>query len=469
MPTLVFNRVYRGALLAVALFAAALPATVAGAQQAADIAALTARPSPEWVRHAVVYEVNERDFSDAGTFNAITSRLDDLSKLGVTVLWLMPVHPIGQLNKKGSIGSPYAVRDYYDVSPAFGTKDDLKRLVRAAHQRGLKVVIDIVANHTSWDAVMMKTPAYYVRDASGKVQSPYDWTDVAKLDYSNAATRRYMLDMLAMWIRDYDLDGFRCDAAAEVPTSFWDAARDELARIKPDIFLLAEAHKPDLLVKAFDMDYSWPMYGALASVVEGGRRAEIIRGEWEAERATYPRGALHLRFTENHDEKRAIARFGERGAVAAAALMFTLDGVPLMYNGQEAGDVTESGAPALFEKMPVFWQGAERRPEVVAFFKNIIPLRRAHPALLDGNVRWLANSDDGRVLTYIRHSGGEDVLIAVNLSNKPFSGTVEAQGADYTEITPRTPGQRADSTMRTAALPALSLDAWGYRIFSRGR
>jgi cyclomaltodextrinase len=466
MPNHLLSRVRRGAVLVVGLLTTAV-LNVAPAQQATNPSALTARPSPEWVRQAVVYEVNERAFSDAGTFNAITNRLDDLKKLGVSVLWLMPVHPIGQLNKKGSIGSPYAVRDYYDVNPAFGTKDDLKRLVRAAHQRGLKVIIDIVANHTAWDAVMMKTPTYYVRDASGKVLSPYDWTDVAKLDYSNSATRRYMLDMLEMWIREYDLDGFRCDVAGDVPTTFWDEARDELARIKPDIFMLAEAHKPDLLVKAFDMDYSWPLYGALAAVVEGGRPAALIRGEWEAERATYPRGALHLRFTENHDEKRAIARFGERGALAAAALMFTLDGVPLMYNGQEAGDVTESGAPALFEKMAVFWQGAERRPEIVAFFKDIIPLRRAHPALLDGSVQWVANSDYDRVLTYLRHSDREDVLVAVNLSNKPFFGTVEAPGSGFTEITPRPPNQPVAGAERPIGLPALSLDAWGYRMFLR--
>jgi len=452
--------------LAIAAFLLVAQWSIARPQQAVDPSRVDARPSPEWVRRAVVYEVNERDFSTAGTFNAVTARLDELNRLGVSVLWLMPVHPIGQLNKKGSIGSPYAVRDYYGVNPAFGTADDLKHLVRAAHDRGMKVVIDIVANHTAWDAVMMKTPTYYVRDAQGKVLSPYDWTDVAKLDYSNPATRRYMLDMLAYWLRNFDLDGFRCDVAGDVPTTFWDQARDELSRIKPDILMLAEAHKPDLLVKAFDMDYSWPLYGTLAAVVESGRSAEAIRTEWETERATYPRNALHLRFTENHDEKRAIARFGERGALASAVLMFTLDGVPLLYNGQEAGDVTESGAPALFEKLPVFWEGAERRPDVVAFFREIIPLRRSHAALIDGAVQWVSNSDQTRVLTFLRRDGHEDVLIAVNLSNRPFTGTVEAPGADFAEITPRPTGETHD-VAAPVALPALSLDAWGYRIFTR--
>jgi cyclomaltodextrinase / maltogenic alpha-amylase / neopullulanase len=427
---------------------------------AQPVLAQSARPSPNWLRDGVIYELNTRDFSGAGTFNAVTDRLDTLRALGVNIVWLMPIHPIGQLKKKGSIGSPYAVRDYYEINPSYGTADDLHRLVSEAHTRGMKVIIDIVANHTAWDAKMMATPAFYRRDAQGNVVSPYDWSDVAALNYTNPALRKYMTDMLVYWERTFDLDGFRCDVAGEVPTDFWDQARDSLEKIKPDIMMLAEAHKPDLLVHAFDLDYSWPFFGTLGDVIMAGRSASAIHGEWDKERADYVPGALHMRFTENHDEKRAIARFGERGALAAAAMVFTMDGVPLVYNGQEAGDVTESGAPALFERLPVFWQSVERRPEFAAFFREIIALRRAHAALRQGQMTWVHNSDEDRILTYVRRDSTEEFLVAVNLSNRPFTGTVEATGS-YTDVTPPPVKQG------NVSIPSLTLDAWGWRILKR--
>jgi len=430
-----------------------------GAQER-DVSQLNARTSAPWVRDALIYELNPRTFSASGNFSGVTARLDDIKATGVSILWLMPIHPLGQLKKKGTIGSPYAVRDYYAINPDYGTKDDLRRLVSEAHRRGLKVIIDIVANHTSWDNVMMSTPSYYRRDTQGKIVSPYDWTDVAALDYTNPATRKYMTDMLKYWIREFDLDGFRCDVAGEVPTDFWENARSELEKIKPEIVMLAEAAKPDLLVRAFDLDYAWPFAGTMADVITNGRSAQEIARVWEMERRSYPRGAMHMRFTENHDEDRAIARFGERGAMAAAALVFALDGVPMLYNGQEAGDVTESGAPALFENLKVFWTGAERRPEMVDLLKRLIALRREHSALRQGQTVWLRNSDQDHVVTFLRRDGGEEYLVAVNLSNRPFSGTVEASGA-FTEVA-LSPGDA-----RPVGLPALALDAWGYRVFRR--
>lgn len=443
------------------LFGAAIACAVTPlAAQERDVSRLDARPSAPWVRDAVIYELNPRTFSKAGTFDGVTARLDELKALGVSVIWLMPIHPLGQVKKKGTIGSPYAVRDYYAINPSYGTKADLRRLVTEAHRRDLKVIIDIVANHTAWDNVMMSNPAYYRHDAQGRIVSPYDWTDVAALDYGNPATRKYMTDVLIYWLREFDLDGFRCDVAGEVPTDFWEHARAELEKIKPAIMMLAEAHKPELLVRAFDLDYSWPFYGTMADVITFGRRADALRHEWEVERRSYPRGALHMRFTENHDEDRAIARFGERAALAASAFVFTLDGVPLLYNGQEAGDVTESGAPALFEDLKVFWKSVDRRPEFAELYKRLIPLRREHPALRQGQVLWLHNSDEGRVVTFLRRDATEEYLIAVNFSNKPFAGVVEASGA-YNEVT-GTP-----DNPRPVALPALTLDAWGFRIFRR--
>src|ERR1044072_444336 len=365
-----------GTLFTILLIASCFTRTAAQ-QPPRDVSKQPARSSRDWVRDGVVYEIYPRAFSPQGNFNGITARLDDLKNLGVDILWLMPIHPIGQEKKKGTIGSPYAVRDYYGINPDYGTADDLKRLVREAHTRGLKVIIDIVANHTSWDSVLMKHPEDYKHDAQGNITYPYDWYDIAALNYDNQQLRRYMTDMLKHWLREFDLDGFRCDVAGEVPTDFGENARRELEQIKPDIVMLAEAHKPELQVAAFDLDYSWPLHGALTNVLQGRGRASNLRDEWEKEVKEWPRGAFHMRFSDNHDERRAVARFGEPAALAASAFVFTLDGVPMLYNGMEVGDTTESGAPALFEKLPIFWAFAERRKEFPLFYKQIIAQRVA--------------------------------------------------------------------------------------------
>jgi cyclomaltodextrinase len=450
----------------------------AEARQGLTVAKEPARAvaAPAWVRGGVIYEIYPRQFSEAGNFAGVTAQLDRLKELGVNILWLMPVHPIGQEKKKGPVGSPYAVRDYYAVNPDYGTEADLKRLVSEAHRRGMKVIIDIVANHTSWDSVMMKTPEFYVRDASGKITYPHDWSDVAELNYESPALRRYMTDMLKFWLREYDLDGFRCDVAAEVPTDFWEQARAELDKVKPDILLLAESDKPELLARAFDLDYSWPLHGTLNDVMLGRKPATAFRQTWETDEAKYPRGALRMRFSDNHDERRAVARFGEGGALAASALMFTLDGVPMLYNGMEVGDTTESGDPALFYKLPVFWPIEKRRPEFPRFYRQMIALRKSHPALTGGRLEWLRNSDESRVVTFARRDAGEDVVVAINFSNRPYEGSVEGTaGAAFADITPDTreplkpdaaAAERA-ARARTVRLPALSLDPWGYRIFRR--
>ena len=445
--------------------------------KARDFSKETARAVPAWVQDGVIYEIFPRSFSATGDFKGVAARLDELKRLGVSILWLMPIHPVGQEKKKGSIGSPYAVRDYYAINPDYGTKEDLRNLVTEAHRRGMKVIIDIVANHTAWDSVLMREPDFYTRDANGRIIPPEpDWADVADLNYANARLRAYMIEMLKFWLREYDLDGFRCDVAAYVPTDFWERAREELERVKPDILMLAEAHEPDLLVKAFDLDYSWPMHSALTEVLMGQKPAVALREAWEEERAKFPRGSWHMRFSDNHDERRAIARFGERGALAASALVLTLDGVPMLYNGMEAGDTTESGAPALFERLPVFWQMRARRPEFPRFYQQMIALRRAHDALRQGRLEWVKNSDEAHVLTYVRRTPGEEVLVAINLSNRPFVGLVEAaQGAAFTDVTPDVapplppdvPAPERAAGVHAVGLPALSLDAWGYRIFRR--
>jgi glycosidase len=444
----------------------------AAAQQppARDVSSLSARPVAGWIKDAVIYEIYPRTFSPEGNFAGITRRLAELKELGVSIVWLMPIHPIGQEKKKGTIGSPYAVRDYYGINPAYGTEADLKRLIIAAHNIGMRVIIDIVANHTAWDSVLMSKPEFYRRDATGKILSPHDWTDVAALDYRNAALRDYMIGMLEHWLRDYDLDGFRCDVAGEVPTDFWERAQTELQEIKPDVLLLAEADKPELMVRAFDLDYAWPFHSAINNVFANGAPATEIRKTWERDRARYPRGALHMRFWDNHDEDRAIARFGKRGALAASALVLTMDGVPLLFNGAEAGDATESGAPALFENLPVFWQISERRPEFLRFYRQMLALRSQFPALRQGDTSWLQTSDDSRIIAYARRDSSEELIVTINASNRPFSGTLNVSNpSQFSELTSNL-SLLSTSTARhdmSAPLPALSLAAWGFRIYRR--
>jgi cyclomaltodextrinase len=461
-----------GAMLSIALEASAQMPVVSPNPTSKSSKGSEPRTPPPGLDSSVIYEIFPRSFSPAGDLNGITSKLDDLQKLGVNVLWLMPLNPVGQVEKKGTEGSPYAVRDYYAINPSYGTKDDLHNLIGQAHRRHMKIIIDIVANHTSWDSVMMSHPNFYKHDAQGRVLSPYDLTDVAALDYANPELRRYMTDMLLYWIKDFNLDGFRCDAAGEVPTDFWENARIELDRVHPGILMLAEASKPELLRSAFDLDYSWPMMSALNNVIEHGAPASSLQATLEHEQRMFPKNSMHMRMFDDHDEQRAIARYGIQGSLAAALLIFTLDGVPMIYNGMEVSDPTESGAPALFEDLKIWWQAGEMRPEFPKFYSFMIPFREHQPALLRGLTVWIHNSDETHVVTYLRHTNNEELLIAINLSDSPFRGTVEASGPwDEVKVplSKRRPNtndsdEPQSDTLRSA-LPALSLGAFQFRIF----
>ena len=292
------SNMYRTRAFICALFAslvvAALAATPPARAADAGDSRPAARQSPDWLRDAVIYEVFPRVFSPQGNFQGVIPQLDRLKELGVTVLWLMPIHPQGELKAKGSLGSPYAVRDYDAINPDYGTADDLKKLVDAAHRRDMKVFIDIVANHTAWDSTLIKQhPDWYRRNAAGQIVPPNpDWIDVAQLDYANPALREYMSGMLVRWLRDYQLDGFRCDYAIGVPRDFWESVRPQLDRVRPGLAFMAEADDPALLNRAFDIDYAWDFYHAMSDVLSGPRtrliRARGVgarRGEVPARRA----------------------------------------------------------------------------------------------------------------------------------------------------------------------------------------
>lgn len=455
-------------------FLSASPPSQAQEPPSETVSLETARSAPAWMDQAVIYEIFPRDFSLEGTLNGVTARLDTLHTLGVNVLWIMPVHPIGEVHRLGPLGSPYAASDFYAVDPALGTKADFTRLVESAHGRGMRVILDIAADHTAWDSVMMAHPEFYTHDAAGHIVSPHGWSDVAGLNYDNPSLRQYMIQMFTYWLKTFNLDGFRCDAAGFVPTSFWEQLRPALQAVRPDVLLLAEASKPELMTKAFDLDYGWPLLAAFNEVIEHGKPATAIEATWKEQQAKFPRGTEHMLISDDHDEQRATVRYGAGGALAASALVFTLPGVPLLYNGMEVGDATPSGAPALFEKLPLIWGAGEQRPQFAAFYRAMIPLRASSTALRHGDVVWLHNSDEQHVISFIRRSTEETDLIAVNLSNTPFRGSVEAaapgnQRWQEVSLTPATGSRRRSAATVTAsplpALPALSLDAFQVRIF----
>ena len=423
----------------------------------------TAHPVPEWLRAGVIYEIFPRDFSPAGNLNGVTAKLDELKNLGVTILWIMPIHPIGEKFRKGDFGSPYSISDYYAVNPNYGTLNDFKRLVAGAHKRGMKVIMDLVADHTAWDSVMMKHPEFYKQDANGKLLPPVsEWTDVAGLNYANSQLRAYMIKMIEYWVRECDIDGYRCDVASMVPTDFWMEARAAMEKIKPDFMWLAEASEPGLLVKAFDIDYDWPLMATMNKVLIDGAPASDLRRTWEENRRRFPKGALHMRVSDDHDEARATARYGIHGALAASALMFTLDGVPLLYNGMEVGDTTESGDPALFDKLTVFWH-PKGRPPFRNIYSGLINLRKQYPCFENNRVAWLHNSDENDVVTFMRADDQDEFIVVINFSNRPVAGRVEmkdGEGFQPVRISGMPDGD-ADG------LPTFHLNGFEWRIYHR--
>ncbi len=392
----------------------------------------------DWVSNAIIYEVNVRQYTPEGTFKAFEQHLPKLKDLGVDILWFMPIHPIGIQNRKGSLGSYYSVKDYYGINPEFGTLDDFKSLVAKAHELGMKVIIDIVANHTSHDAVLINEhPDWYVRDSTGKVVSPFDWTDVAKLDYSKPELRRYMIDMLKYWVKDVGLDGFRCDVAAEVPTDFWDAARAELNALGKPIFMLAEAETPDLQKYAFDADYAWELHHILNSIAQGKKSVIDLEQYLLKKATTYPKNTIKMNFITNHDENSWNGTEFERMGDAVktmAALTFVLDGIPLIYNGQEVGF---NRRLAFFEKDQVYWTDSTGMTD---FYKKLTALKKKTSVLNAGEIGAdifrITTTADSSVFAFVRENENQKLFAIFNLSSKEQNIIITGDahlGTQYTD------------------------------------
>jgi len=381
-----------------------------------NYASVDAHESADWVKNALIYEVYLRSFSKEGTLKALESRIPELKKLGVTVVWLMPIHPVGKINRKGTLGSPYSVQDYYGINPEFGTLDDFKSLVSTVHHQGLKIIIDLVANHTAWDNPMLNEhPEWYTHNASGKIISPNpDWTDVADLNYDSPELRMYMITMMKYWVHDIGIDGFRCDVAELVPTDFWNNARKELDAIKP-VMMLSEGTIPEHHIRAFDLTYSWNMYDVLENVIKGSIAATVFDELLTSESNQYPRNSLRMRFNTNHDKNAwdapAVEKFSPEGAKATAVLAFTYPGVPLIYNGEEVGNEKKL---SLFEKVDINWSKGKDFREL---YEALGSLRHEHPALRQGTYMFVRNSASASVYSFIRVKEQDTMLVVINFGS----------------------------------------------------
>ncbi|POS02666.1 alpha amylase catalytic subunit [Flavobacterium croceum DSM 17960] len=384
--------------------------------------------SDKIMENAVIYEANIRQYSKEGTFNAFAKDIPQLKKLGVKILWIMPIHPIGVEKRKEGLGSYYSVQNYTGVNPEFGTLQDFKNLVKKAHDNGMYVILDWVANHTAWDHAWVKNhPDYYVKDKDGAMVSPFDWTDVVKLDYSNANLRKAMISDMNYWLKNANIDGFRCDVAMEVPVDFWEQARPELEKTKP-IFMLMEAEQPNLMKKAFDMQYGWEFHHLMNAIAKGEKSGKEI-DEYLAKHAEkYEPNDISMMFTSNHDENSWNGTEYERMGNAVetmAALTYVMPGMPLIYNGQEYD----------FNRRLKFFVKDEITPKnfgkMFPVYEKLGKLKNNNAALHGGkNPASFKKIETGNENFYAfeREKNGKKVVFIANLSNKTIESTVHLKG-----------------------------------------
>lgn len=415
---------------------------------------------PDWSKNATIYEVNVRQYTPEGTFNAFSQHLPRLKALGVKILWLMPIHPIGEKNRKGSLGSYYSVKDYKAVNPEFGTMDDFKKLVAEAHQMGFRVIIDWVANHTAWDHVWMtEHPDWYTRDSSGNAVSPYDWSDVADLDFDNPGLREAMTDALKFWIVEADIDGYRCDVAGMVPIDFWERARHELDSIKP-VFMLAEAEQADLHHKAFDMTYAWELHHIYNRIAAGEKNASDLINYFKKEDTVYGHDDYRMNFITNHDENSWNGTVKERlgdGSKTFAVLTFTLPGMPLIYSGQEAG---LNKRLRFFDKDTIDWTA---NPETGAFYTRLVNLKTECPALWNGSyggdMEFFQTGENASLLAFGRAKDNCRLVCFANLSDEETALEFDAGSfsGDYKDVF-------SNEKVNLSGHYVAMLPAWGFRV-----
>lgn len=398
-------------------------------------------PLPEWARGAIIYCAYPRAFSPSGHLDGVTARLPEIAALGARILWLLPIHPVGIASRKGRLGSPYAIRDYGTVNPEYGDSEALRRLVGEAHRLGLRVILDLVLNHAAPDNPLGVThPDWFRRNRHGvPTRRVRGWWDVVDWNFGAPGLGNALLEFVEYWVREFDIDGYRCDVAGMVPAEFWRQARARLLSIKPDHFMLAEWDDPGLHLTAFHASYDWALYRAIRPVTRGRRPASDLVRQIESRHLDFPPVAQPLRFVENHDERRAPERFGRR---ADAALVFTMlaGGLPLIYNGQEVG---ARHRPSLFDRESIDWNppGAARtRERLVALLRMAGEFQDLGPPVA------IPGGSSHRVAAYRRTGAAGRALIVAASFGGQFEDLPSALRRETAGLEPRSlpPGGRPD-------------------------
>ena len=373
----------------------------------------------------VMYEVNTRAFSAAGNFQGVIDRLDNIKSLGANTIWLMPIHPVGQLKSAGGLGSPYSVRNYKEVNTEFGDLTKLRELVQKAHDKNIAVIIDWVANHTSWDNPWIQNTAWYTQDASGNIIIPAgtNWQDVADLNYDNTDMRKAMISAMKYWILEANVDGFRCDAVDFVPTNFWTDAITELKKIPGrELILLAEGGKPENFTAGFQMNYAWDFLSNLKKVYNENKAASTVFTVHQSEYNNIPAGAKKLRYTTNHDESAWEATpveffKGQQGALSASVITIFTSAVPLLYSSQEVG---QDDRLSFFTRDPIDWSANQ---SMYQQYEKLLGIYNSTNVFREGTLQSF-NDDD--IAVFKRANGSDEYLIMVNVRNTDQSYELDA-------------------------------------------
>ena len=387
-------------------------------RKSGEKANITSENVPVWINGYPLYEIYVRSFSEEGTFKALEKRLPDLKEYGVENIWLMPIHPIGQKGKKGSLGCPYSVKDYFAVNPEYGTEEDFRELVDTVHKLGMKIIIDMVANHCANDHLEMEShPDWYAKDSTGAfTREVADWSDITDWNFDNPEVYDYLERAMLYWVEEFDIDGYRCDVAGMIPDEFWKSVIPKLKMVKEEVFMLAEWENPQMYKNGFNSDYDWNLYHRMVLHNEGEISVDSLWQAVEWRSNAFPSSGLPLRFVENHDQERTISVFGKEDFHLYAGFVFTLPGIPLLYNGQESGEMIRL---SLFEKEPVKWENSDEFISV--FYKEILNFRNQEKILREGDVERIFVSDNDKVLSFVRGIKKEKAVVVINFSDEPVS------------------------------------------------
>lgn len=424
-----------------------------------EVSGKIAAVSDAMMENSVIYEANIRQYSPDGKFDSFTKDIPRLKELGIKVIWIMPIHPIGVKDRKEGLGSYYSIKDYRGINPEFGNLDDFKKLVQTAHDNGIYVIMDWVANHTARDhAWVSEHPDWYTKDKDGKILAPFDWTDVAELNYDNKEMRKAMVADMQYWLKEADVDGFRCDVAGEVPVDFWDSAAKQLKTVKP-VFMLMEAEKPELMKNAFDMAYGWESHHLMNDIAQGKKTVKDWDDYMKKRDTVWQKDDFTMYFTSNHDENSWNGTEYERMGDAVetfAALTYMVPGMPLVYNGQEYD---------FKERLKFFVKDTitKNKGHMYPVYQKLGKLKNENPALNGGKgaavYKRIATSDDMHVLAFERERNGKKVLFIANLSKTPASFTIAADG-DYTDY-------MASKNVKLTAKQKLDFKPWQYLILTK--